>query len=128
MWYSILRVVLTLILVELSLTTLILPVAGAINMTGFYNSGSMKSNATDATKVHAFVAPYHRNVTPGAVWVLPANRFDFGLGPILCECIEANGNVTYGEDYETARYKADAKKLNRNLLHATISEHSSLLY
>ena len=108
MWYSILRIILTLTLIELYLPFLILPVAEAINVTGLYNSGYKGSNATDATKTHAFVAPYHRNITPGAVWVLPANRFDFGLGPIVCECIEANGKVTYREDYETARKNTDA--------------------
>ena len=105
MWYSILRVVLTLTLIEFCLTTLILPMADAINVTGLYDSGVVGSNATDANKIHAFVAPYHRNVTPGAVWVLPANRFDFGLGPIVCECIEANGKVTYRQDYETVTKK-----------------------
>ena len=103
MWHSILRVVLTLTFIELCLPNLIFPMADAINVTGLYDSGYMGGNTTNVTKIYPFVAPYHRNVTPGAVWVLPANKFDFGLGPFICECIEANGNVIYGEDYKAMR-------------------------
>ncbi|KAI4172287.1 MAG: hypothetical protein LQ348_006806 [Seirophora lacunosa] len=35
---------------------------------------------------------YHRNVSTGAAWVVPASRFDLGARAMTCECFDPDGN------------------------------------
>ncbi|KAL8958031.1 MAG: hypothetical protein Q9193_004833 [Seirophora villosa] len=38
---------------------------------------------------------YHRNVSTGAAWVMPASRFDLGARAMTCECFDPDGNQLF---------------------------------
>lgn len=79
---------------------------------------------------------YHRNVSAGAAWVLPASRTDLGARAMSCECFDPDGK--YHSCIEVflllprQRYKyyelATDLCHDSKLLHALIKRRCSLLY
>ena len=44
-----------------------------------------------STKVTLLSAPYYRNVSAGAAWVIPRSAYDLGARGMTCECFDPNG-------------------------------------
>lgn len=49
---------------------------------------TFRANITDLTFKYPVAAPYFRNVTAGAAWVMPSSRFDLGARGFDCECFD----------------------------------------
>ena len=44
----------------------------------------------------SFLAPYYRNVSAGAAWVVPSSAYDLGARDMSCECFNPDGTLWTG--------------------------------
>ncbi|KAI4139724.1 MAG: hypothetical protein LQ341_004107 [Variospora aurantia] len=63
------------------------PTIGTLHGNGF-NISHLPIPGTNGT----LLPGYHRNVSAGAAWVLPASRTDLGARAMSCECFDPDGN------------------------------------
>lgn len=57
--------------------------------------------ANASTNVTLLSAPYYRNVSVGAAWVVPSSANDLGARDMSCECFDPSGMLTillFGEN------------------------------
>lgn len=47
--------------------------------------------ANASTNVTLLSAPYYRNVSVGAAWVVPSSAYDLGARDMSCECFDPSG-------------------------------------
>ena len=93
MFHLIVRVFFGLLLAQAAISTFDVRVNTSLDV-GFLGVAVGRSSLMNVSTIsvgHGFTAPYYRNTTAGAVWVVPDSPFDIGARSMSCECFESNG-------------------------------------